>query len=114
MGALSSLIPLIILFVVVGGGAYIGYQVYLWSNELADRGQKHMEKKNMSFTKDGGLRVGVKEMNAEEAADRTQRYVLTLTTSIGSELEERAGWMKVVMVGGTGYALTLRVIIELS
>lgn len=29
----------------------------------------------MTFTKDGGLKVGVKEMGAEEYADRTQRYV---------------------------------------
>ena len=71
---LTSLLPLVILFAIVGGAAYFGYQIYLWSNELADRGQKHMEKKNMTFTKDGGLKVGVKEMDAEEYADRTQRY----------------------------------------
>jgi hypothetical protein len=70
---LTSLLPLVILFAVVGGAGYFGYQIYLWSNELADRGQKHMEKKNMTFTKDGGLKVGVKEMDAEEYADRTQR-----------------------------------------
>ena len=69
----TSLLPLVILFTVVGGAAYFGYQIYLWSNDLADRGQKHMEKKNMSFTKEGGLKVGVKEMDAEEYADRTQR-----------------------------------------
>lgn len=72
---LTSLLPLVILFAVVGGAAYFGYQIYLWSNELADRGQKHMEKKNMTFTKDGGLKVGVKQMGAEEYADRTQRLV---------------------------------------
>lgn len=77
---LTSLLPLIILFAVVGGAAYFGYQIYLWSNELADRGQKHMEKKNMTFTKDGGLKVGVKEMGAEEYADRTQRYVSCFRT----------------------------------
>ncbi|KAM0717835.1 hypothetical protein Q7P37_006167 [Cladosporium fusiforme] len=73
---LTSLVPLIILFAVVGGAAYFGYQIYLWSNELADRGQKHMEKKNMSFTKEGGLKVGVKQMGAEEYADRTQRVLV--------------------------------------
>ena len=73
MSALSNLIPLIVLFVIVGGGGYIGYQVYLWSNDLADAGKKKMEKKNMSFTKDGGLRVGVKEMRDEDYADRTQK-----------------------------------------
>ena len=74
MSALGNLIPLIVLFVVVGGGAYIGYQIYLWSNEMTDRGKKHMEKKNMSFTKDGGLKVGVKDVGSEAYEDKTQKY----------------------------------------
>ena len=77
MSSLGNLIPLIILFIVVGGGAYIGYQIYLWSNEMTDRGKKHMEKKNMSFSKEGGLKVGVKERSAEAYEDRTQKYVYT-------------------------------------
>ena len=79
MGALGNLIPLVILFVVVGGGGYMGYQMYLWSNEMTDRGKKHMEKKNMSFTKEGGLKVGVKEMKDEAYADKTQQYVQEAT-----------------------------------
>ncbi len=75
MGALGNLVPLIVLVVVIGGGAYIGYQIYLWSNEMTDRGMKHMEKKNMSFTKDGGLKVGVKERTNEQYTDSTQKYV---------------------------------------
>ena len=47
-------------------------QIYLYSNELAERGVRKMEKKNVVFTKDGA-RVGVKELSAEQAADRTQR-----------------------------------------
>ncbi len=73
MAGLGNLIPLIILFVVVGGGGYIGYQLYLWSGEVTDRGKKHMEKKNMSFTKDGGLKVGVKEKSNEAYTDKTQK-----------------------------------------
>lgn len=92
MGAISNLIPLIILFVVVGAFAFVGYQVripivydcshamgadmtqqmYLWTNDLANQGKKTMEKKNVMFTKDG-MKVGVKEMSEEEYADRTQR-----------------------------------------
>lgn len=49
-------------------------QMYLWSNELAERGKRKMEKKNVSFSKDG-MRVGVKQINDEDYADRTQRYV---------------------------------------
>lgn len=48
------------------------YQIYLYSNQLAERGVHKMEKKNIVFSKDGA-RVGVKEVNAEEYADKTQR-----------------------------------------
>ena len=48
-------------------------QVYLYSNQLAERGVRKMEKKNVVFTKDGA-RVGVKELKAEDYADKTQRY----------------------------------------
>ena len=71
MGA-SNLLPLVILFAVVGGLAWVGYQIYLYTNELAERGVHKLEKKNVVFTKDGA-RVGVKEMSAEKYADRTQR-----------------------------------------
>lgn len=73
MAGLTNLVPLIVLLLVVGVGGYIGYQMYLWSNEMKERAGKHMEKKNMSFTKDGGLRVGVKEMDNENYADKTQK-----------------------------------------
>ncbi|KAF1357865.1 hypothetical protein EJ07DRAFT_126575 [Lizonia empirigonia] len=71
MGALN-LVPLIILFLVVGGVGWVGYQIYLYSNELAERGVRKMEKKNVVFTKDGA-KVGVKEVSAEQYADKTQR-----------------------------------------
>jgi hypothetical protein len=48
------------------------YKVYMYSNELAERGVRKMEKKNVIFTKDGA-KVGVKEMSAEDVTDRTQR-----------------------------------------
>jgi hypothetical protein len=47
-------------------------QVYLYTNELSERGVNKLEKKNVVFTKDG-MRVGVKEMSAERYADKTQR-----------------------------------------
>ncbi|KAF2724213.1 hypothetical protein K431DRAFT_217958 [Polychaeton citri CBS 116435] len=69
----TSILPLIILFALVGGLAFVGYGIYNWSQELGERANKKMEKKHMSFTKDGGLRVGVKEMRNEDYADRTQK-----------------------------------------
>jgi hypothetical protein len=90
MGALN-LLPLVILFVVVGAVAWVGYQVsipvqegflllltytivqiFVYTNELAERGVHKLEKKNVVFTKDGA-KVGVKEMSAENYADKTQK-----------------------------------------
>ncbi|EUC37308.1 hypothetical protein COCCADRAFT_85916 [Bipolaris zeicola 26-R-13] len=71
MGALN-LIPLFILFAVVAGLGWIGYQIFLYSEELAQRGTKHMEKKNVVFTKDGA-KVGVREVSTEKYTDRTQK-----------------------------------------
>lgn len=50
-------------------------QIFLFANEMADRGVKKMEKKNVSFTKDG-MRVGVKDVQNEEYADRTQSVLV--------------------------------------
>nr|POE47961.1 hypothetical protein CFP56_01289 [Quercus suber] len=78
MAGLSALFPLIVLFVILGVAAFIGYALYEWSNELADKASKQLESKNMSFTKDGGLRVGVKELKDENYADKTQKCVLLM------------------------------------
>jgi len=75
MGAIMNLIPLIVLLVFVAGFAFVGYQMYLWTNDLANQGKSHMEKKNVSFSKDG-MKVGVKEMSEEEYADRTQSVLV--------------------------------------
>jgi len=59
----------------VGVFAYIGYHMYLFSNELAERGQKKLEKKNISFSKDG-MKVGVKGLRDEDYADKTQNVLV--------------------------------------
>jgi DNA-binding transcriptional regulator YhcF (GntR family) len=46
--------------------------MYLYTNQLADRGVKHLEKKNIVYTKDG-LKVGVKEVKDEDLNDKSQR-----------------------------------------
>lgn len=94
MGALGNLIPLVILFAFVGFAAYIGYHMYVFANDLADRGVKKMEKKNMVFTKDG-MKVGVKEVRSEDYADKTQS-VLVKAWSYASfpAYKSRLGWNK--------------------
>ncbi|KAI6802292.1 hypothetical protein KC332_g15380 [Hortaea werneckii] len=93
MAGLSSLIPLLILFIVVGIGAYIGYGIYQWSNELGERANKKMEKKHMSFTKDGGLRVGVKEQSNENYTDKTQNVLVNVWNHTSfPNYKSRLGW----------------------
>lgn len=57
-------------------------QMYVYANELADRGKKKMEKKNVVFTKDG-MKVGVKEVKTEDYADKTQRSVSHWSSAAG-------------------------------
>jgi len=92
MGAIGNLIPLVILFVFVGGAAWIGYQIYLYTNELADRGVKKLEKKNVVFSKDG-MKVGIKEVRSEDYTDQTQS-VLVKAWSYASfpNYKSRLGW----------------------
>ncbi|WPH00518.1 Hypothetical protein R9X50_00334700 [Acrodontium crateriforme] len=93
MSNLTNLIPLILLFIVVGIAAFIGYGMYQWSNELADRANKKMEKKNMAFTKDGGLRVGVKEMRNGEYEDKTQNVLVNVWNNASlPNYKSRLGW----------------------
>ncbi len=60
------------LFVVIGGLAFVGYQIYLGVNQIQAQATKNIGNKNISFSKDG-LRVKVKEVHNEEYVDKTQR-----------------------------------------
>ncbi|KAI9801661.1 MAG: hypothetical protein M1833_002343 [Piccolia ochrophora] len=73
--ALSKLLPLIVLAIVLGGLAFVGFQIYLMANNIADSTSKHLEKKNVLFTKDG-MKVGVKEVNNENYVDQTQNMIV--------------------------------------
>ncbi|KAI9800221.1 MAG: hypothetical protein M1825_004205 [Sarcosagium campestre] len=72
---LSKVVPLIILFLVIGGLAFVGLQIYLISNNIADSTSKRLEKKNVLFTKDG-MKVGVKEVKNESYVDKTQSVLV--------------------------------------
>lgn len=68
----GSLLPLIITFILLAIAGAIGYVVYSIAVDVADKTNQKMEKKNMSFSKDG-MKVGVKEISAEQIGDSTQR-----------------------------------------
>ncbi|KAK4540332.1 hypothetical protein LTR36_009289 [Oleoguttula mirabilis] len=93
MAGFSSLIPLIILLVLVAVGGFVAYAMYQWSNELAERANKKMEEKNIGFTKEGGLRVGVREMADERYADKTQNVLVNVWNNAAfPNYKSRLGW----------------------
>ncbi|KAI9850628.1 MAG: hypothetical protein M1838_005342 [Thelocarpon superellum] len=73
--AFVKLLPLIILFFVLGAFAFVGYHCYAIMNSIADSTNKKLEKKHVVFTKDG-MKVGVKELNTENYVDRTQSVLV--------------------------------------
>lgn len=50
------------------------YQVYLSALQIGNHTAQRLERKNLNFSKDGGLRVGVKDVGDETYLDRTQSW----------------------------------------
>ena len=73
MAGLSKVVPLLVFFLVLILAAFIGYVVYTIATDVAEKTSKKMEKKNISFGKEG-MKIGVKEVRNENYVDQTQRY----------------------------------------
>lgn len=71
---LKNLVPLLILFVVIGVIAVVGFVAYGIIQEVSNQTRAKMEKKHIMFNKDG-LKVEVKELTDEAYRDRSQRWV---------------------------------------
>ncbi|CAJ0551618.1 Ff.00g055970.m01.CDS01 [Fusarium sp. VM40] len=71
--ALSQVLPLIIVFALLGVGGWVGYQVYISVAKMSDAASERMGKKNVVFTKDG-VKVGVKQIKNENYVDATQGW----------------------------------------
>jgi len=72
---LSKLLPLLILFIVLGAFAFVGYHLYLTFQKISDKTSEKMQSKNVVFTKDG-MKVGVKELKTESYVDTTQGFLV--------------------------------------
>lgn len=81
--ALGSILPLVITFILLAVVAVVGFVAYQIACDVADKTSKKMEKKNVSFSKDG-LKVGVKEVSAEQVGDSTQKYARLATSPCSS------------------------------
>jgi len=71
----SKLLPLIILFIVLGAFAFVGYHLYLTFQAISNKTSEKMQSKNVVFTKDG-MKVGVKELKTESYVDTTQGFLV--------------------------------------
>ncbi|KAI4171868.1 MAG: hypothetical protein LQ343_003945 [Gyalolechia ehrenbergii] len=91
--ASSSLLPLAILLLLLTLLALVGFAAYGIATSVADQTRGKMERRHVSFTKDG-MKVGVREMGAEKQRDRTQRFVFSLgeEETAGMDEEGVRGW----------------------
>lgn len=100
--ALSKLLPLVILFIVLAGFAFIGYHLYLTFQKISATTSEKMQKKNVVFTKDG-LKVGVKELKNENYVDTTQSFLVKAwNLSSWPEYKSRLGWNKEAEINKKG------------
>ncbi|KAL1887636.1 hypothetical protein Sste5346_010084 [Sporothrix stenoceras] len=69
---IGQLVPLVVLFIIIGGLAFVGYQIYLGVNKIQAQATRNIGNKNITLTK-GGMRVNVKEVKNEKYVDATQK-----------------------------------------
>ncbi|EGD84635.1 hypothetical protein H112_08350 [Trichophyton rubrum D6] len=83
MGALSRLLPVVLVILLVVALAAVGLVIYSIAMDVKDNTKKKMEKKNVAFSREGA-KVGVKEMQAEEYQDRTQSVLVNMWENSGT------------------------------
>lgn len=72
MAAFKKFLGLIVFFVALFVLAGIAFVVYSIVNEVTHTTKKKMEKKNISFSKEG-MQVKMKQRTAEQESDATQK-----------------------------------------
>lgn len=71
----SSLISFVLLLIAVAVLAVVGFVAWSIAHEVGHKTRQKLEKKHVSFSRQG-MKVGVKEVSAEQQEDATQRYYL--------------------------------------
>lgn len=77
MERFSRFIPLLVLSVLVGILAFIGFVVYRTVTDIKSQTKKKMEKKHVKVSR-VGMTVGVKEIKDEEYKDRSQSVLVSV------------------------------------
>lgn len=91
----SQLIPFVLLIILVGGLAVIGYYIYLSVYDIRNAAEERMSRRNIAFSKEG-VRVGVRSVGNENYVDKTQRWVVKaweLSGNANDEGEGSNGWV---------------------
>ncbi|KAL2423257.1 hypothetical protein ABEF95_001763 [Exophiala dermatitidis] len=87
-----QIVSLIIVFVVVGVLAAIGFVAYSIAHDVGHHTRQKLEKKNVSFSRQG-MKVGVKERTLEQQEDAAQSVITKIwNNSSWPGYKSRLGW----------------------
>lgn len=73
MARFLDILPVILLIVFAAAFGFIAYQIYIYTHTVVKTSEQELAKKNINFSKDGGLQVGVKEVSTEQYGQRLQK-----------------------------------------
>jgi hypothetical protein len=80
MAQTGNIISFIILIIVIGVAAVVGFVAYQIAHDVGHNTKQKLEKKHVSFSRDG-MKVGVKERTLQHEEDAAQRYALSMALS---------------------------------
>ncbi|PGH01307.1 hypothetical protein AJ79_07944 [Helicocarpus griseus UAMH5409] len=89
--AANRLIPLLILFIVVGVLAVIGFVTWSIMMEVKAQTKKEMEKKHVTMSRDG-MKVGYRELNDEQYKDISQSVLVSIWNNRSLPAVKKRWW----------------------
>jgi predicted small secreted protein len=90
--AVGNLLPLLVVVILLAIIAVVGFVVYSIAHDVGHQTRRKLEKRNISFTKDGA-RVGIKEVTQEQQGDQAQKYAVGI-----AEIRENANTRYSVLI----------------
>ncbi|KAK2739019.1 hypothetical protein FQN57_006701 [Myotisia sp. PD_48] len=93
MAAWSRLLPLILIFIFVAILIAVGMIVYAVMMDVKSKTKQKMQKKQIALSRDG-VKVGVKDLQAEEYQDRTQSILVNVWEAAGQASSKGSSWRR--------------------
>jgi hypothetical protein len=92
MAQTGNIISFIILIIVIGVAAVVGFVAYQIAHEVGHNTKQKLEKKHVSFSRDG-MKVGVKERTLQHEEDAAQSVITKIWNHASwPEYKSRLGW----------------------